>query len=45
MTNFYNSGLYMESFFTKHKYIVDFESETLNEDIEYDRDLLASYYF
>jgi hypothetical protein len=44
MTNYYNSGLYMESFFTKHKKFNVFDNENILDDIQYDFDLFAKYH-
>ena len=46
MTRFYNSGLYLEAFFTQHKEInLDlFDNEYLHDEIEYNADLFAEYF-
>jgi hypothetical protein len=46
MTRFYNSGLYLTPFFTKHKEVdlTLFDNEYLHEEIEYNADLFAEYF-
>ena len=46
MTRFYNSGLYLTPFFTKHKEVdlTLFDDEYLHEEIEYNADLFAEYF-
>ena len=44
MSNYYNSGFYMESFFTKHKEFNVFDNENILDDIQYDFDLFAKYH-
>ena len=46
MTRFYNSGLYSEPFFTKHKKVnlALFDNEYLHDEIDYDVDLFAKHF-
>ncbi|WPY01593.1 hypothetical protein Trichorick_01507 (plasmid) [Candidatus Trichorickettsia mobilis] len=46
MTRFYNSGLYLTPFFTKHKEVnlTLFDNEYLHDEIEYNADLFAEHF-
>ena len=44
MTNYYNSGLYMEPFFTKYKGLKIFDNGDIANEIHYDFDLFAKHY-
>ena len=44
MTNFYNSGLYMQPFFTKHKECHIMSNEDIFDEIDYNLELFAKYH-
>ena len=44
MSNYYNSGLYTDPFFTKHKQINIDGNENIYDEIQYDFDLFSRYH-
>ncbi|MDD9335293.1 hypothetical protein [Candidatus Tisiphia endosymbiont of Metellina segmentata] len=42
MTKYFNSGLYELTFYAKHE--IDYHTDTIIEDIEYNMELLMEYY-